>query len=251
MPDTFLNALMSCSVTFFSARAPIRCTVEISSSTSVSVISRSRSCSSAASNVTRNVTRSATGCVRRWEGDSTAARARHPATTFGATSMNRSRGRPIARTARSLSISVSIVSRLTLPGASLTFASTGGASSPSVPPPAGPASSWSAPATRATIRSTLSTVSREETRAVSDSSAARRAAPTIRSHRPAVGGSMLSVRQRASSSTRTCSGLRSLCATCSARYVVSFSASATLHSRNPRCSRICARWYSTVRPVQS
>lgn len=150
LPDTFLNALMSCSVTFFSARAPIRCTVEISSSTSVSVISRSRSCSSAASNVTRNVT----GCVRRWEGDSTAARARHPATTFGATSMNRSRGRPIARTARSLSISVSIVSRLTLPGASLTFASTGGASSPSVPPPAGPASSWSAPATRGSDRDT-------------------------------------------------------------------------------------------------
>ncbi|KEF05301.1 hypothetical protein DF17_19105 [Streptomyces rimosus] len=40
---------------------------------------------------------------------------------------------------------------------------------------------------------------------------------------------MLSVRQRVSSSTRTCSGLRSLCATCSARYAVSFSASATLH----------------------
>jgi hypothetical protein len=53
----------------------------------------------------------------------------------------------------------------------------------------------------------LSTVSREETRVVSDSSAARRAAPTMRSHRPAVGGSMLSSRQRASSSTRTCSGL--------------------------------------------
>ncbi|MBT2402020.1 MULTISPECIES: methyltransferase, FxLD system [unclassified Streptomyces] len=54
------------SVTFFSA--PIRCTVEISSSTSASVISRSRSCSSAASSVTR----SGSGCVRRWDGDSTA-----------------------------------------------------------------------------------------------------------------------------------------------------------------------------------
>ncbi|WP_405748091.1 hypothetical protein OG422_25420 [Streptomyces sp. NBC_01525] len=54
---------------------PIRCTVEISSSTSVSVISSSRSCSSAAIKVTR----SGTGCVRRWEGDSTAARARQPA----------------------------------------------------------------------------------------------------------------------------------------------------------------------------
>ncbi|MFE9123167.1 hypothetical protein [Streptomyces sp. NPDC007172] len=192
MPDTFLNALTSCSVTFLSARAPIRCTVEISNSTNVSVISRSRSCSSAASNVTR----SATGCVRRWEGDSTAARAHQPVTTFGATSTNRSRGRPIARTARSLSISVSIVSRLTLPGASLTFPSTGGASSPSVPPPAGPASSWSSvpPATSAMIRSILSAVSREEIRAVSDSSASRRAAPTMRSHRPGGGGSMLSSR---------------------------------------------------------
>lgn len=55
----------------------------------------------------------------------------------------------------------------------------------------------------------------------------------------------------AGSSTRTCSGLRSLCATCSAGYAVSFSASATLHSRKPRCSRTYARWYSTVRPVQS
>lgn len=97
----------------------------------------------------------------------------------------------------------------------------------------------------------LSTVSREEIRAVSDSAAARRAAATMPSHRPGVGGSMLSARQRTSSSTRTCSGLRSLRATCSARYAVSFSPSATLHSRKPRCSRICARWYSTVRPVQS
>ncbi len=60
--------------------------------------------------------------------DSTAARARRPATTFGATAMNRSGGRPHARTDRSLPISVSIVSRLTLPGASLIFPSTGGAS---------------------------------------------------------------------------------------------------------------------------
>lgn len=54
LPDIFLNVLTSCSVTFFSARAPIRCTVEISNSTSMSVISRSRSCNSAASSVTRS-----------------------------------------------------------------------------------------------------------------------------------------------------------------------------------------------------
>jgi len=51
LPVTRLNALTSSSVTFLSARAPMRCTVEISSSTRVSVISRSRVCSSAASRV--------------------------------------------------------------------------------------------------------------------------------------------------------------------------------------------------------
>lgn len=51
LPVTFLNALTSSVVTFRSARAPIRCTVAISSSTSVSVISCCRVCSSAASNV--------------------------------------------------------------------------------------------------------------------------------------------------------------------------------------------------------
>jgi hypothetical protein len=39
LPVTRLNALTSSSVTRFSARAPIRCTVEISNSTNASVIS--------------------------------------------------------------------------------------------------------------------------------------------------------------------------------------------------------------------
>jgi len=42
LPVTFLNALINSLVTLRSALAPIRCTVATNSSTSVSVISRSR-----------------------------------------------------------------------------------------------------------------------------------------------------------------------------------------------------------------
>lgn len=59
------------------------------------------------------------------------------------------------------------------------------------------------------IRSVLATVARAEIVAVSVPSAPAARRLTIRSHRPGVGGSMLSVRQRAGSSTRTCSGRRS------------------------------------------
>ena len=54
LPATRLNSPISSSLTFFSAFAPILCTVEISRSTSVSVISRSRAYSSAASSVSRS-----------------------------------------------------------------------------------------------------------------------------------------------------------------------------------------------------
>ena len=57
---------------------------------------------------------------------------------------------------------------------------------------------------------------------------------TTRSIRPAVGGSIRSLRQRASSSSRTRSGRRSICVTCSASHAVNCSASATVHSRKPR-----------------
>jgi hypothetical protein len=118
LPVTFLKALTSSWVTRRSARALIRCTVEIRRSTRVSVISRSRQCNSAASSTNR----SSVGCLRRCDGASTAARARQPASTFGATSANMPAGSPVARTARSLRISVSIDSRLTLPGVDFTNA---------------------------------------------------------------------------------------------------------------------------------
>jgi hypothetical protein len=51
-PVTRLNALISSLVTSLSARALIRCTVAISNSTIVSVISRSRSQTSAANSST-------------------------------------------------------------------------------------------------------------------------------------------------------------------------------------------------------
>jgi hypothetical protein len=47
------------------------------------------------------------------------------------------------------------------------------------------------------------------------------------------------------------SARRSLQQTCSASQAVSFSVSATVHSRNPRNARIWARWYSNVRPDHS
>ena len=160
------------------------------------------------------------------------------------------RWQPIARTARSLSISVSIVSRLTLPGASLIFAKTGGASSPSVPPSGSGvvlvgAGDQSHDPLDALHGQPGGDQGRQRLLGRPQRGPHDPVAPARRGRLDALR------RQRTSSSTRTCSGLRSLCATCSARYAVSFSASATLHSRKPRCSRICARWYSTVRPVQS
>ena len=56
LPVTRRNSATSWSLTRFSARARTRCTVPISRSTSVSVISRCRACSNAASSVNRSST---------------------------------------------------------------------------------------------------------------------------------------------------------------------------------------------------
>lgn len=56
LPCTRLNAFTSSVVTFCSARAPIRCTVDSSRFTSASVISRRRQYSNAASNAIRSST---------------------------------------------------------------------------------------------------------------------------------------------------------------------------------------------------
>jgi hypothetical protein len=216
LPVTFLNSAISSLVTLRWARASMRCTVAISNSTSASVISRSRNLSSAASMVSRN----AGVCRTRCDGASTIARARHPATTFGATSANAAEGTPTARTARSLSISVSIEPRLTDPGTDLIVASSDGPSS--------------APAASSSNRSATCAGRRDCTRAHSVSSAWCNAERTMRSTRASAGGSMRSRRHSPSSSTRTRSKRRSLHATSAARHPVSFSASAVEHSRNPR-----------------
>ncbi len=78
------------------ARRP-EAALEFNSSTRVSVISRHRQCSNAASSV--SCTRS--GWSRGCEGDSTAARPRQPVTIFGAISANTTPGTPIARIASS------------------------------------------------------------------------------------------------------------------------------------------------------
>ena len=231
LPVTRLNAFTNSCVTRFSARAPIRCTVAINRSTSVSVISRSRACSNAASSVNRN----GSGLSRRCDGDSTAALARHPATTFGATSSNRSAGRSIARTLSSLPISANSVSRLTLPGASLIMASIGGSSSEVSPSPCSPSS------INALIRCTVAGASRAEIRSTRANSPECSADRTIRSIRPAEGGSICSARHHPSNSSRTWSGRRSRVQTSAASQDVNTSASATVHSRNPKCCRICDR----------
>lgn len=92
LPDTRLKALMSSSVTLRSARAPTRWTVAISSSTKASVTSRSRSTSNAASRV-MVASGALRARVRRCDGDSTAARNHHPASTFGSASANNPAGR--------------------------------------------------------------------------------------------------------------------------------------------------------------
>jgi len=108
---------------------------------------------------------------------------------------------PGMRTAFSLLSSVSMDSRLTLPGTDLISESADGS-------PLSPSSS-SVAAARAANRALASGLSRAVTRSVSACSAWCRAERTIRSQRPADGGSIRSVRHRASSSSRTRSTCRS------------------------------------------
>lgn len=91
------------------------------------MISRHRQCSSAANSASFT----GTGCSRRCDGDSTAARPRQPVTIFGATSANTSAGTATARTASSFAISTSMLFRLTLPGSDRMAASVAGPSSSS------------------------------------------------------------------------------------------------------------------------
>jgi hypothetical protein len=149
----------------------------------------------------------------------------------------------MARAASSLAISVSMDSRLTLPGTDLINASADGS--------APLASSSSAAAARAARRVLVSGPSRTVTRAVSACSAWCRAERMIRSQRPADGGSICPARHRASSSSRTRSARRSAWQMLAASHSVSLPASSVVHSRNPRCRRICARWYSIVLPDHS
>ena len=230
--------------TRFCARALIRCTVEISSSTSVSVISRCREYASAASNVTLT----GFGCAFRWLGDSANARSRHPLTIFGEIPANMPGGKPRPRARSSLRISASIEFRLTSPGADLIWPSTPAAPSPA----ASRASSSSVPEpTRARMLSTTAGSGRMKTRENSTCSPRCSADPTMASMRWVAGGSICSRRHRVSSSSRTWSARRSPVQTCSASQSVSFSASATLHGRQPRVSRSSRRCALICRPSQS
>ena len=242
LPVTRLKALISSLVTLRSARAPMRCTVAISRPTSESVTSRSRSAGRADSRVTADSGERR----RRWEGDSTAARCRQEANTLGATSANRVGGRPMERIALSLRISRSIDSRLMLPGIALTRDNTDSTSSSSAS-----VSVSESCFTRPSTRSRSSGAKRASIVVNQVSSALLRAERTIRMTRSGVGGSMCSAKQCLSSFSRTRSVLRSAWATPVASQSVSLSALATPHTRKPKWSRICLRWYSIVRPDHS
>jgi len=228
LPDTRFRSATNSPTTRRSARALILCTVAISRSTRVSVISRPRQYSSAASSVSLI---SSGWSSRRWLGNSAAARSRQLATTFGAMPANTPDGRPIARIAASLATSSRTVARLTLPGSSLICANS---ARPSSPGSSSASPSSPPPAIRAFIRAATCAGIRPVTFATSAFSASRSPEPMIRLVLPGAGCSMPSCRHRFSSSSRTRSGRRSPWQTSPASHAASFSASATVHSRKPR-----------------
>jgi hypothetical protein len=136
---------------------------------------RSRVCGSAASRVSISGSGMIPQVRRRLHRRPGPPRGNHA----GAISANSPPGRPIENTARSLRISVSIDSRLTLPGTDLISART--ESSPV-------SSSGTSTATRPRSRAATSAGSRATIRAVSVCSALCSAERTIRSTRPAAGG---------------------------------------------------------------
>jgi hypothetical protein len=155
------------------------------------------------------------------------------------------------------------VFRLTLPGSDLIAAQTSGPGTsrgslpsaapcqPSGPSPGGTPGSSPAAAIIDHIRAVTSSCRRLLTFAVSVSSDCLSADPIIRPSRILLGCSICSSRSLASSASRTRWAWRSRLQTSSASHLVSFSASATEHSRNPRNVRTVLRARSAVRPSQS
>ena len=173
-------------------------------------------------------------------------------------SANSPDGSPTARIQSSLRRSLLQVFRLTLPASDLIAAH---ASGPGTSPvwfpaaascqPSGSPGSSPAAAIIDHIRAVTSPARRLLTFAVSTSSDCRIAEPIIRPSRILLGCSIRSSRSLTSSAARTRSVRRSRLQTSSASHVVSFSASGTEHSRNPRNVRTALRCRSAVRPSQS
>ena len=188
------------------------------------------------------------GWARRWLGASTVTRARQLASTLGAMPANSRPGSPIAVIEASFATSALAVFKLTLPGSDLMAAKT---SRPSAPSPASAPGSSLAAEISSTIRFWTSGGTWPLISAMRVSSARCSAEPMIRPIRVPAGGSIFSHRHCPSSSSRTRSARCSLQHTCPASHAVRFSASATLHSRNPVTRRISARCRLTCRPSQS
>lgn len=164
------------------------------------------------------------------------ARARQVATSFSEQSVNRPSGSPRLRTSLSLVISVSRESRPTAPGSRLSAASS-----------AVPASLPSA--IKDSSRAVPASPRRPIVRAQNVSSHLPRAATRTFSTRVRPGGSIFRARHSTSRASRCRSSTSSTGQTSTASHSASAFSSATVDGLNPRASRICLRWYSTVRPT--
>jgi hypothetical protein len=237
------SSVVSSPSTFFSARVSQRWIRPISSSTRPSVISAVRDQHRAASRVRRT----GWGEARRSEGYSLAARARQAATSFSEASLNRSAGRPIARTRSALSTSSKKVSRQRGPGSA--FISASRLRSPLATTRLWLASSGSEASSSS--RAMDNSERRDAVRAQNWRSLAACAAPRTRSTRLGPGGSMRSVRQRARRAVRWPGSDSSTGQTSWASQAVTFSSSATVDSRKPSDWRTWERCRLIVLPFQA
>lgn len=235
LPRTRFSSLVNSFSTFFSARVLIFCTSWMNSSTNESAISVSRTWHS----VDSSVYRTGGAAARRSEGYSFAARARHTATSFSDTSPNSSGANSNPRTRWSLFTSASRLSSPSAPGSAFN-------SVKNVPPPPVLSPLLSSPSPpsseiRSSSRDRVAADSRPTVVAQNRSSKVLTAEPTSRATRAGAGGSILSLRQRATTASASRSRDSSTPHNSTASHSASWAWSSTVHSRNLNASRISLR----------
>jgi hypothetical protein len=226
LPGTFTSSPISSFSTRRSARALIRWISPISSFTRPSTSSAGRVQRSAASSAYRT----SSGQSAKSEGYMRAARARHAATIRSEASPNTASVSPSARTIDSLPISASSVSGPSGPGSDFSSASTLGRGS------------------RSCSRPHTTGPSRPAVVAAKSSSNRRQPEATTRSTWPVLGGSTFSLRRRRRSAAARRSRFVSVGHISAASHCAQRSSSASVGGRVLYARRICALWYSIVRP---